>query len=126
MSDRYLAHIVIEFRRELAIASKLDVRQVEMDIAARRREANVGKRWALQRDRIQRELAKLGTNENDWIKQALGSFAYNDAIVQPVGARVGELCDRSPGGGRHRAIGTAIWTVVGHWQQRNELPLGGS
>jgi DNA modification methylase len=73
MSDRYLTHIVIEIRRELAIASKLDVRQVEMDIAARRREANVGKRWALQRDRIQRELAKLGTNENDWIKQALGS-----------------------------------------------------
>src|ERR1700693_3898054 len=73
MSDRYLAHIVTEVRRELAIASKLDVRQVEMDIAARRREANVGKRWALQRGRIQKELAKLGTGENDWIKQALGS-----------------------------------------------------
>ena len=73
MSDRYLAHIVIEIRRELAIASMLDVRQVEMDIAARRREANVGKRWALQRGRIQKELSKLGTSENDWIKQALGS-----------------------------------------------------
>ena len=46
---------------------------VERDIAARRHEANVGKLFAYQRERIQREIAKLGVTENQWLKRELGT-----------------------------------------------------
>ena len=44
---------------------------VERDIAARRREAGLGRRWAAARTRIQHELAHQGISEADWCKRAL-------------------------------------------------------
>ncbi len=61
-----------DLRREFAAAHRLDGQLVEIDIAARRHEAAGGRLWANQRERIQRQLEKLGVTENEWCKRELG------------------------------------------------------
>ena len=73
MSNRYLPLFVSQVRLELSHVTKIDKAAVERDIAARRHEANVGKLFAYQRERIQREIAKLGVTENQWLKRELGT-----------------------------------------------------
>jgi hypothetical protein len=68
----FLQRIAIELRREIAAINRMDAALVERDIAARRREADLGRRWALLRTRIQKELEKLGVSEADWCKSQLG------------------------------------------------------
>ena len=71
-SSDFLQRIAIELRREITAISRMDSALVERDIAARRREAGLGRRWALLRTRIQKELEKLGISEADWCKSQLG------------------------------------------------------
>src|SRR6478735_2448142 len=72
MSNRYLPLFVSRAKSQLSHVVKIDKTAVERDIAARRHEANVGKLFAYQRERIQREVAKLGVTENQWLKRELG------------------------------------------------------
>jgi hypothetical protein len=44
--SHFLVGIAAELRREVAAISKMDTALVERDIAVRRREAAVGRRWA--------------------------------------------------------------------------------
>ena len=73
MSNRYLPLFVNRVRLELSRVIKIDKAVVERDIAARRHEANIGKLFAYQRERIQREIAKLGVTEDQWLKRELGT-----------------------------------------------------
>jgi DNA modification methylase len=68
----FLERVATELRREIGVINRMDSALVERDIAARRREADPGKRWALLRTRIQKELEKLGISEADWCKSQLG------------------------------------------------------
>jgi hypothetical protein len=68
-----LNRIADQLRREFAAAHRIDGQLVDRDIAARRHEAAGGKLWANQRERIQRQLEKLGATEKDRCKQELGS-----------------------------------------------------
>ena len=45
---------------------------IERDIAARRREAGLGRRWAVMRSKIQKELERQDGSEADWCKRELG------------------------------------------------------
>jgi site-specific DNA-methyltransferase (cytosine-N4-specific) len=72
MTDPFLARIAAELRRIIAAATKLDGRLVECDITARRHEANAAKRWANSRERIKKQLEKLGITEAEWCKRHLG------------------------------------------------------
>src|ERR1700722_12820593 len=67
-----LRRLADELRREFAAADRLDGQLVERDIAARRHEAAGGRLWAERRERIQRQLEKLGITENNWCKHELG------------------------------------------------------
>jgi DNA modification methylase len=67
-----LRRLADELRRKFAAAQRLDGQLVEHDIAARRHEAAGGRLWANQRERIQRQLEKLGIAESEWCKQELG------------------------------------------------------
>jgi DNA modification methylase len=73
MSNRYLPLFISQVRLELSHVTKIEKAAVERDIAARRHEANIGKLFAYQRERIQREIAKLGVTENQWLKRELGT-----------------------------------------------------
>jgi hypothetical protein len=67
-----LRRLADELRREFAAAHRLDSQLVDRDIAARRHEAAGGRLWANQRERIQRQLEKLGVTENEWCIRELG------------------------------------------------------
>ena len=73
MSNRYLPLFISQVRLELSHVTKIEKAAVERDIAARRHEANIGKLFAYQRERVQREIAKLGVTENQWLKRELGT-----------------------------------------------------
>ena len=66
-----LRRLADELRREFAAAHRIDGQLVDRDIAARRHEAAGGRLWANQRERIQRQLDKLGINEDEWCKREL-------------------------------------------------------
>jgi DNA modification methylase len=66
-----LRRLADELRREFAAAHRLDGQLVDRDIAARRHEAAGGRLWANHRERIQRQLEKLGITENEWCKREL-------------------------------------------------------
>ena len=66
-----LRRLADELRREFAAAHRIDGQLVDRDIAARRHEAAGGRLWASQRERIQRQLEKLGITEDEWCKQEL-------------------------------------------------------
>ena len=67
-----LRRLADELRREFAAAHRIDGQLVDRDIAARRHEAAGGRLWANQRERIQRQLEKLGITEDEWCKRELG------------------------------------------------------
>ncbi len=71
-SSGFLQRIATELRREIAAIDRMDSALVARDIAARRREAGLGRRWAALRVRIQKELEQQGLSEADWCKRELG------------------------------------------------------
>jgi hypothetical protein len=77
-----LNRIADQLRREFAAAHRIDGQLVDRDIAARRHEAAGGKLWANQRERIQRQLEKLGITEDEWCKREL------DCDIRTMGQRV--------------------------------------
>ena len=56
---------------EIVAIARMDSVLVERDIAARRREAALGRRWANMRTKIQQELERLGFGEAEWCKREL-------------------------------------------------------
>ena len=70
-TERFLAELAADLRKEIAAIARMDSALVERDIAARRREAALGRRWANMRTKIQRELERLGSSEADWCKREL-------------------------------------------------------
>ena len=72
MGIDHLCRLAGELRREFDAAHRIDGKLVERDIAARRHGWKVAELWANQRERIQRQLEKLGITENEWCKQELG------------------------------------------------------
>ena len=70
-ADRFLVTIAAEFQREIAAINRLDCALVARDIAARQREAKLGRRWAVMRSKIQNELEGRDITEADWCKQEL-------------------------------------------------------
>ena len=70
-SNGFLERVAIELRREIAAIDKMDSALVARDIAARKREASLGRRWAGMRARIQKELERQGIDEADWCKREL-------------------------------------------------------
>jgi DNA modification methylase len=67
-----LRRLADEIRREFAAAYRIDGKLVDRDIAARRHEAVGGRLWANQRERVQRQLEKVGITQDEWCKQELG------------------------------------------------------
>ena len=72
MGIDHLCRLADQLRREFDAARRIDGQLVERDIAARRHEAAGGRLWANRRERIQRQLEKLGITENEWCKRELG------------------------------------------------------
>jgi DNA modification methylase len=70
-SSEFLKRMAAEFRREIIVIYRMDSALVERDIAARRREASLGRRGASMRARIQKELERQGMSEADWCKREL-------------------------------------------------------
>ena len=70
-AGRFLAEIAAELRQEIGAIKRMDSALVERDVAARRREAALGRRWANMRARIQKELERLGISEAEWCKREL-------------------------------------------------------
>ena len=70
-TERFLAELAADLRKEIAAIARMDSALVERDIAARRREAALGRRWANMRTKIQRELEGLGSSEAEWCKREL-------------------------------------------------------
>jgi DNA modification methylase len=70
--NAFLHRIAAELQREIAAVKKIDCGFVSRDIAARRREATIGRRWSVVRARIQRELERQSLSEPDWTKKELG------------------------------------------------------
>src|SRR4051812_1437222 len=50
IANRFLLTLTTELRREIAAIKRVDGAMVERDIAARRCEASLGRRWAAMRD----------------------------------------------------------------------------
>jgi hypothetical protein len=59
-AGRFLAEIAAELRQEIGAIKRMDSALVERDIAARRREAVLGRRWANMRTKVQQELERQG------------------------------------------------------------------
>ncbi len=57
MSNRYLSLFISQIRRELSTSPGFEKAAVERNIAVRRHEANIGKLFAYQRERVEREIA---------------------------------------------------------------------
>ena len=72
MGIGHLCRLADQLRREFDAARRIDGQLVERDIAARRHEAAGGRLWANRRERMQRQLEKLGITENEWCKRELG------------------------------------------------------
>ena len=70
-SSEFLKRMAAELRREIIAINRMDSALVERDIATRRREAGLGRRWAAMRARIQKELERQGLSEADWCKREL-------------------------------------------------------
>ena len=70
-TSRFLTRLAATLRQEVAAIKRLDGALIECDIAARRREASLGRRWAAMRTRIRDELEKRQISESDWCKQQL-------------------------------------------------------
>jgi hypothetical protein len=70
-AEKFLAELAADLRKEIVAIAKMDSALVERDIAARRREAALGRRWANMRTKIQRELERLGSSEAEWCKRGL-------------------------------------------------------
>ena len=70
-AEKFLAEIAAELRQEISAIGKMDSALVERDIAARRREAALGRRWANIRTKIQQELERQGISEADWCRREL-------------------------------------------------------
>ncbi len=70
-AERFLAESAADLRNEIVAIARMDSALVERDIAARRREAALGRRWANMRTRIQKELERLGFGEAEWCKREL-------------------------------------------------------
>src|ERR1700719_2295560 len=66
-----LRRLADALRREFAAAHRIHGQLVDRGIAARRHEATGGRLWANQRERIQRQLEKLGITEDEWCKREL-------------------------------------------------------
>src|ERR1700722_1951980 len=81
-SSEFLKRMAAEIRREIIAINRMDSALVERDIAARRREASLGRRWATMRARIQKELERQGMSEADWCKREL------DCDIRTMGRRV--------------------------------------
>ena len=48
-AEKFLAELAADLRKEIVAIAKMDSALVERDIAARRREAALGRRWANMR-----------------------------------------------------------------------------
>ena len=70
-SGEFLAELAADLRNEIVAIARMDSALVERDIAARRREAALGRRWANMRTKIQSELERLGSSEAEWCKREL-------------------------------------------------------
>jgi len=60
-----------KIRSLIQAANRLDVQTVELDIRARRYEAQAGHQWASSRDRIIKECERRGISEEEWCKEEL-------------------------------------------------------
>ena len=67
----FLPSSAADLRNEIVAIARMDSALVERDIAARRREAALGRRWANMRTKIQKELERLGFGEAEWCKREL-------------------------------------------------------
>ena len=70
-AEKFLAELAADLRKEIVAIDRMDSALVERDIAARRREAALGRRWANMRTKIQKELERLGIGEAEWCKREL-------------------------------------------------------
>ncbi len=70
-AGKFLTEIAADLRKEIVAIARMDSALVERDIAARRREAALGRRWANKRTKIQKELERLGFGEAEWCKREL-------------------------------------------------------
>ena len=70
-AERLLAELAADLRIEIVAIARMDSALVERDIAARRREAVLGRRWANMRTTVQQELERLGFGEAEWCKREL-------------------------------------------------------
>jgi DNA modification methylase len=70
-AEKFLAELAADLRKEIVAIARMDSALVERDIAARRREAALGRRWANIRTKIQKELERLGSSEAEWCKREL-------------------------------------------------------
>jgi hypothetical protein len=67
-----LSRFALEIRQEIAAIERIEANIVERDIALRRREASVGRRFALKRPQIRLECEKLGISVDKWCEDNLG------------------------------------------------------
>ena len=84
---------------------------VERDIAARRREAALGRRWANMRTDIQKRLERLGIGEAEWCKREL------DCDIATSGGefnspRGGDNTKPLVGGRQQRSVRSGLWPVT--------------
>ena len=70
-AEKFLAELAADLRKEIVAINRMDSALVERDIAARRREAALGRRWANMRTKIQKGLERLGIGEAEWCKREL-------------------------------------------------------
>ena len=70
-AEKFLAELAADLRKEIVAINRMDSALVERDIAARRREAALGRRWADMRTKIQKGLERLGIGEAEWCKREL-------------------------------------------------------
>ena len=98
-AERFLAGIAAELRREMVAINWMDSALVQRDIAARRREAGLGRRWADMRTEVQQELERQGVSEAEWCKRELDCDISLNAATSSTRQRVETIRKRASEGG---------------------------
>ena len=118
-AERFLAEIAAELRQEISAIGKMDSALVERDIAARRREAALGRRWANIRTKIQQELERQGIGEADWCKRELDCDISDHAAAGSTCQGMEAIRSRSSGRRQQRSIWFGLWPVAADTRRTN-------
>ena len=107
----FLPRSAADLRNEIVAIARMDSALVERDIAARRREAALGRRWANMRTKIQKELERLGFGEAEWCKRELDCDISHHAAAGSTCQGVETIRSRSSGGRQQRSVRSGLWLV---------------